>query len=482
MKVSNEPNDKQVKIEKNYILEMLRENECETLEELKNLIIFLNSENKRLHSINMESLKKINILSVRVKHLENLTKDYDRFYQNKISYNRKFKELKNKVNMLVRFAKDKENEYNELIGKQDKYFKNFFFDLNKTIESIISCDKDNGCSTPGRTSPNVSSIKYKEKVHSNSHLKHQAFPLSFSNTSFYGNNNNRVCSANEDGVNENSISEDGFNDEGDKDLKIEKKKDEVSSTRHGLGVKNVIPNALKLQKELSSKNYILSPKNSGKKCDYDLCYNRNIEKIKSLCESIKNVDNESSNSKNSYLSKENNFSIYNNHKTELEYSPDDVLCTKFEKKKKYMVSSDKGNIKNTNLIENITSKTINIQDEVELYKTQNGRNLQTQKSLNKIVDYNADIKQRLNNLMDEVSVEDNKKNSIITKNYLNKGIISKSNITGILTNKANIASLEHIENSIPKYVKYNTIHREIMNPRQHFLTQNKSSIDHIICL
>ncbi|KAI4838495.1 hypothetical protein MKS88_002976 [Plasmodium brasilianum] len=446
MKVSNEPNDKQVKIEKNYILEMLRENECETLEELKNLIIFLNSENKRLHSINMESLKKINILSVRVKHLENLTKDYDRFYQNKISYNRKFKELKNKVNMLVRFAKDKENEYNELIGKQDKYFKNFFFDLNKTIESIISCDKDNGCSTPGRTSPNVSSIKYKEKVHSNSHLKHQAFPLSFSNTSFYGNNNNRVCSANEDGVNENSISEDGFNDEGDKDLKIEKKKDEVSSTRHGLGVKNVIPNALKLQKELSSKNYILSPKNSGKKCDYDLCYNRNIEKIKSLCESIKNVDNESSNSKNSYLSKENNFSIYNNHKTELEYSPDDVLY------------------------------------EVELYKTQNGRNLQTQKSLNKIVDYNADIKQRLNNLMDEVSVEDNKKNSIITKNYLNKGIISKSNITGILTNKANIASLEHIENSIPKYVKYNTIHREIMNPRQHFLTQNKSSIDHIICL
>lgn len=37
------------RIEKKIILDMLKENDCQTIEELKNLVLFLNNENKRLH-------------------------------------------------------------------------------------------------------------------------------------------------------------------------------------------------------------------------------------------------------------------------------------------------------------------------------------------------------------------------------------------------------------------------------------------------
>lgn len=92
---------------------MLKENDCQTIEELKNLVLFLNNENKRLHTMNMDSLKKINILSVRVKSLEKISKKYDQFYASKKKYKNKLKELERKSvtlkNYTVRILRNKRN-------------------------------------------------------------------------------------------------------------------------------------------------------------------------------------------------------------------------------------------------------------------------------------------------------------------------------------------------------------------------------------
>ncbi|SBT77257.1 conserved Plasmodium protein, unknown function [Plasmodium ovale] len=442
MKGEKETCNRQAKIEKKHILDMLKENDCETLEELKNLINFLNSENKRLHSMNVENLKRINILGVRVKTLESITKGYDQYCENRKSYKCKLKELTNKVNELMIYAKDKEVEYSKMAKEHEIYFKNLYLNLNKIIESIIP-------SNDGSTSPRESSIENNEKVFSCDTTKNNEPPSSSrsatcASDASYGKIDDR------DGR--------GMEEEPDYHTKRETQ-DEAE-----------------LPSKLFSTVHNLFMNKSGKKEEGERC-NKKIEKIKSLRSSYKNVDNEVLSSGNSNFEKENDFAINSKHKTAIGNFPKSSFYAQIGKKENAINFEDE-NEESTDLYENTLSTDEKIKNQKKLNK------LETQKKVNKIVDYNADIKKRLNNLLDDIGKVENhkKRNTTVRKNNLNKGINSKSNIIDILNNKVNITSLERIESSTPKYVKYNTIHREIMNPRQHFSNQNKSSIDHIICL
>ncbi|CRH00249.1 conserved Plasmodium protein, unknown function [Plasmodium relictum] len=478
MRKNKETFDRKIKIEKKCILDILKENDCETIEELKNLVTFLNNENKRLHSMNIESLKKINILSVRVKNLEKLTKNYnEQFNQNKISYIKKYKkklnDLKNQISILTNYIKDKENEYNRLIEEQEKYFKNFFINLNKNINLIISHDKDKNCSTTYGSSSNSSSLKIKnnEETYLDSKIKNNIFSSSsISNASYFDNK-----------------------DIEEKNSQILKKKNKDETINEKLNNKkqNYLEsdisdnlNKIKLQKKLSDNLNHSSTRKDINKNKEDMY--KNVEKIKSLSESIKNIDNELLHFKNRDLSKEKNCSIYSKYITKLDDSLNNSSCLEFEKKKNIKIEE---NEQNPNLAENKISEEKLLED-TTLSKTVEGSKIEAHKKLNKIIDYNIDIKNRLNNLLEDMYIDGNKKKDNLTSNDSNKNIFnnfcktmnSNNNLIDILNNKLNITCLEEINNNKPKYVKFNTIHREIMNPRQKFFSQSKSSIDHIICL
>ncbi|SCP04704.1 conserved Plasmodium protein, unknown function [Plasmodium ovale] len=442
MRGEKETCNRQAKIEKRHILDMLKENDCETLEELKNLINFLNSENKRLHSMNVENLKRINILGVRVKTLESITKGYDQYCENRKSYKCKLKELTNKVNELMSYAKDKEVEYSKMAKEHEIYFKNLYLNLNKIIESIIP-------SNDGSTSPRGSFIEKNEKVFSCNTAKNNEPPSS---------SRSATCA-----------SDASYG-------KIDDRDGRGTEEEPGYHTKRETQDEAELPSKLFSSVHNLLLNKSGKKKERERC-NKKIEKIKSLRASYENVDNEVLSSGNSNFEKENNFAINSKHKTAIGNSPKRSFYAQIGKKENAINFEDE-NEESTNLFENTLSTDEKNTNQKKLNK------LETQKKVNKIVDYNADIKKRLNNLLDDIGKVENdkKRNTTVRKNNLNKGINSKSNIIDILNNKVNITSLERIESSTPKYVKYNTIHREIMNPRQHFSNQNKSSIDHIICL
>ncbi|OTN65218.1 Uncharacterized protein PKNOH_S120154500 [Plasmodium knowlesi] len=428
MKKNAEAPDRQGKVEKKCIQDMLKENDCETLEELKNLITFLNNENKRLHSVNIESLKKINILTVRVRNLESLAKNYDKFYQNGKSYKDKLDKLSQKVNVLLGYAKDKHNECCELIGEQDKYFRNFFANLNKIIQSIVLLNPD-GEQGEGSASPRASNPLDGESYLQREKTKGSSSACTSDNDQ---DDNNRGCANSEDEEKEIHKKSSNY-------LTITRERTHNRMSTHGETCNH--PDMCPLD-ELRMK-------------EQDRC-NERIEKIKSLCESFRNIDNDSSKSGNSHEKFENE----NMHKYQLE-NDEDI---------KFIQSADKWDGK---IREKVT------------YKKINGTKVDVRKRLEDIEDYDKDIKKRLDNLVNDISSSKEKKQThdMAAKNTSNKIPSVQSNIMDILNNRMSKASLEHIESSsTPKYVKYNTIHREIMNPRQHLVNQNKNSVDHIICL
>ncbi|EUD67225.1 hypothetical protein C922_02375 [Plasmodium inui San Antonio 1] len=472
MKKNAEANDRQGKVEKRCILDMLRENDCETLEELKNLIIFLNSENKRLHSVNIESLKKINILTVRVKNLESLAKNYDEFYQNGKSYKDKLEQLSRKVNALMGYAKDKQNECCELIGEQDKYFRNFFANLNKIIESIVSFNADGGRGEGGafpRVSSPLDGETYRQRG------KPKGSPSACESDNDEDDNNlGYANSEDEDNENaqknENEIHKKGFNY-----LTATRERTLTRTNTHA---------------ETSSHPDMSPLDESRMKGEQDRC-NERIEKIKSLCESFKNIDNESSKSGNFDGSRKPNGNLpvsskqkKKKKKKALDNQPDEPFHSGFENE--HMQEYQLANDEDIKLVHSADLGDGKIRETVT-YKKKTGSNVDAQKRQDNIADYDKDIKKRLNNLVNDISssTKGNKKNhDAAAKNPSNKVSSAQSNIMDILNNRMHKASLEHIESSstTPKYVKYNTIHREIMNPRQHFVNQNKNSVDHIICL
>lgn len=101
---NNNISGKKIQNEKEYLLDILKANDCESLKELQNLINFLNNENKRLHSLNIENLKRINILSARINHLENLTKDNSQHYECETNYKYKFMEVLRAVNIIKKYT------------------------------------------------------------------------------------------------------------------------------------------------------------------------------------------------------------------------------------------------------------------------------------------------------------------------------------------------------------------------------------------
>ncbi|ANQ08122.1 Uncharacterized protein PCOAH_00027150 [Plasmodium coatneyi] len=467
MKKNAESADRQGKVEKKCIQDMLKENDCETVEELKNLITFLNSENKRLHSVNIESLKKINILTVRVKNLESLAKNYDQFYQNGKNYKDKLEQLSRKVNALMGYAKDKQNECCELIGEQDKYFRNFFANLNKIIQSIVSFDTD-GNRGEGSASPRVSSPLDGESYHQRGQPK----------------GSSSACTSDNDDDNR------GYANSEDEENKIQKQRSNYLTV-----TRECTHNRMNTHGKTSNRADMSPLDESRMKEEQDRC-NERIEKIKSLCESFRNIDNESSKSGNSDGSRKPNGNLPLSSKQK-------------KKKKKKTLDSQLGETFHSGW-ENDPMQEYQLENDEDIklahsehlgdgkirekvtYKKMNGSKVDAQKRPDNIADYDKDIKKRLNNLVNDVSSSSsssssrgNKKNNdVAAKNNPSTKVPSvQSNIMDILNNRIHKASLEHIESSTtPKYVKYNTIHREIMNPRQHFVKQNKNSVDHIICL
>ncbi|CAG9477160.1 unnamed protein product [Plasmodium vivax] len=488
MKKTVEAADRQGKVEKKCILDMLKENDCETLEELKNLITFLNSENKRLHSVNIESLKKINILTVRVKNLESLAKNYDEFYQNGKSYKDKLEQLSRKVNALMGYAKDKQNECCELIGEQDKYFRNFFANLNKIIQSIVSFNPDGGRGE-GSASPRVSSPLDGESYRQRGKSKGSPSACTSDNDD---DENNRGYANSEDEDKENA----------QKNELHKKRSNYLTATRERTH------NRTNTYGEPSSHPDTSPHDELRMRGEQDRC-NERIEKIKSLCESFKNIDNESSKSGNSDGSRKPNGNLpvsskqkKKKKKKALESQQDEPFHSGYENEhmQEYQLENDE-EIKLVHSADHRADQSAHqsayqsahhsadlgdgkIREKVA-YKSKKGTKGDAQKRPDGIADYHKDIKKGSNHLVNDISSSrGNKKNhDVAEKNPSNKVPSAQSNIMDILNNRMHRASLEHIESgTTPKYVKYNTIHREIMNPRQHFVNQNKNSVDHIICL
>ncbi|KJP90267.1 hypothetical protein AK88_00115 [Plasmodium fragile] len=473
MKKNAEASERQGKVEKKCIQDMLKENDCETLEELKNLITFLNSENKRLHSVNIESLKKINILTVRVKNLESLAKNYDQSYENGKSYKDKLEQLSHKVNALMGYAKDKQNECCELIGEQDKYFRNFFANLNKIIESIVSFNV-HGAQGVGNACPRVSSPVDGETYRQMG--KPKGSPS--------------ACTSDDDDKNygyANSEDEDNDNAQKNEDQIHTKRSNYITET------KGRTHNRINIHGAISNHPDISPLDESRMKGEQDRCDQR-IDKIKSLCESFKNIENdESSKSANSDGSRKPNvnYPISSKQKKKkkkktVDSQPDEPFYSEFENEhmQEYQLENDE----DIKLVHSANLGDGKIREKMT-YKKKTGTKVDAHNRPDNILDYDKDIKKKFNNLVNDTSGcssggGGNKKNHEVgVKNPSNKVHSAQSNIIDILNNRMNKASLEHIENcTTPKYVKYNTIHREIMNPRQHLVNQNKNSVDHIICL
>ncbi|CAD2104749.1 conserved Plasmodium protein, unknown function [Plasmodium vinckei] len=418
--------------EKEYLLDILKENDCESLEELRNLINFLNNENKRLHSLNIENLKRINILSVRINHLENLTKDNGQYYEYENNYKYKYIELLRTINIIKNYAKDKENEYNEMAREHKKYSTFFFLNLNKIIDSIITQNNENNLSNLDDLLPTLNNhTKNNERKYSHDktkmnrlHSSPNSYHYSFKNFDNYWqylnvNDNNRMGNT-ENVVNNNYEKLDPIECSTYKESR-KSSKGEIKKTTKKKSEKNIsddityhlqnreCSNEIKLKNKLHSSSHSSFHKNLERN-DGKETYNTKFEKIKSLRESYKSTDKE--------------------------------------------------------LISSVDS----------IKKKKKKKTLEPENQINKMVNYNYEIK--------NIDIENARKDDIVvSENDLIKDINSpKENIISILNKKNNITPIKHIGDLTPKYVKYNTLHREIINPRQRYSRQKSRSIDHIVCL
>ncbi|GAB66651.1 hypothetical protein PCYB_094350, partial [Plasmodium cynomolgi strain B] len=365
--------------------------------------------------------------------------------------------------------KDKQNECCELIGEQDKYFRNFFANLNKIIESIVSFNPDGG-QGEGSASPRVSSPLDGESYRQRGKTKGSPSACTSDNDE---DDNNRGYANSDDEDKENAQkNENEIQKERSKYLTVTRERIHNRTNTHG---------------ETCSHPDMSPFDELRMKEEQDRC-NERIEKIKSLCESFKNIDNESSKSGNSDGSRKPNgnlpISSKQKKKKALDIQHDEPFHSEFENEKmqeEYQLENDE----EIKLVHAADFGDGKIREKVT-YKKKTGTKVDAQKRPDNVADYDKDIKKRLNNLVHDISSSSrgNKKNhDVAAKNPSNKVPSTQSNIMDILNNRMQKASLEHIESSsTPKYVKYNTIHREIMNPRQHFVNQNKNSVDHIICL
>ncbi|VWU51793.1 conserved protein, unknown function [Hepatocystis sp. ex Piliocolobus tephrosceles] len=150
----------------------------------------------------------------------------------------------------------------------------------------------------------------------------------------------------------------------------------------------------------------------------------------------------------------------------------------------------------TNTTLNVLSSNSQINNLNALYKSKTlSTELGTHEDINNLVNYKTSVKMRLNSSIGYVSADNDKNVNITPRTFTdaiptnensksrNRSIKqSKKNIMDILNNKVNINSLNYIEHSTPKYVKYNTLHREIKNPRQQLSNPNKNPINHMVCL
>ncbi|CXI41195.1 conserved Plasmodium protein, unknown function [Plasmodium berghei] len=427
---NNNISGKKIQNEKEYLLDILKANDCESLKELQNLINFLNNENKRLHSLNIENLKRINILSARINHLENLTKDNSQHYECETNYKYKFMEVLRAVNIIKKYTKDKENEYNEMVREHEKYSTFFFLNLNKIIDSIIIQNNESNVSNLDDILPTLNShTKNNERnyshdktkmnrLHSSPNLYHHSFK-NFDNywQCLSVNDNNRMGNAG-NAVNNQHLEplDCGIYKENRKSSKGEIKK--TTKKKSEQNISNGITyhlqsrgcsNEIELKNKLHSNYHSPFHKNLERNDEKEI-YNTKFEKMKSLRESYKNTDNE-------LISSEDNIN---------------------KKKKK--------------------------------------KNFEAENQINKMVNYNYELK--------NIDIKNTRKDDIVVSEYnLNKDINSpKENIINILNKKKNITPIKDIGNLTPKYVKYNTLHREIVNPRQRYSRQKTRSIDHIICL
>lgn len=594
MKKNKEITDKSIKIDKKQVTTILKENGCETLEELQNLVNFLNSENKRLHAINVESLKKINILGVRVKTLENQTKNYDeQFYQSKMIYKNKYKkkinELQNQINTLIHYSKDKENEYNRLIEEQVQYFRNFFLNFNKNVNLIISNDHTNSSSGTNEDSSRISSKESsnnekdsieeqqtdtkQDKEENDSSHKGSLSDIPIEEDEYvkkefveneeveYMEDKNTIKKRNSYEVRKNSkeykilskVRSDSFRyfkkDTTEKELgsnklnnsvqMIERKKNKEEPSMIMIVEKKLKNKNLEMSTEDNEEGYIqeihnnyennLNANNSN---DYQYAhdYDKKYEEVNFNEEiqtdygyvhdydkeyeedNIMKEQNENNREKKNYEDND----IFSYHKKQRETLPNKSVCLVENKKHNYIDEEIKKTEKNQitecshPVNDNFNSSEQKSENTKELGKSIEGNTLETQKTLNKIIDYNIDIKNRLSNLLEDVYTDPNKKkislnnfnknNDIqndIPKNrdnnandentnsiskHLSKTMNPQKNIMEIINNKLDMNCLEDLDTSKPKYVKFNTIHREIMNPRQHFVNSNKKTIDQIICL